>query len=261
MRSTPVQILLCTHSLSPASQLTRYDLDCPWETHSQLLRSLPLLEEVRIRCFRDDDEDWPEPGEPIELTILRRFFVTDPTALDYVRAPSLHEIGIIALSPECMEPIQPFLGSACSPHCLRIQVAVTPLGLEKHFRHEMFPAFISLFTISETTSPAQALPHVSHIIFGFQDAAIADGHQFLPTAPSCSRAKIFRQVSEVRKAHDAAFIFESFPPGDLRFLGCCCVYHNSHSPSAQLSTYAITKVDLLFVLVFTHLYSLSPPSI
>ncbi|KAJ6484208.1 hypothetical protein C8R45DRAFT_1148600 [Mycena sanguinolenta] len=199
-------ITVCSQSrfvptrLPPLHQLTQYDLDGPWETHSQLLKSLPLLEEVRIRCFCDDDEDWPQPGEPIDVLNLRRLFVTDPNVMDYLRAPGLHEIGMIAVSPECMEPLGPFLlRSASSPHRLGIQGAfhaisvaeilqqhrsitelvVTPLGLAEHLRSEVFSAFLAPLTISQRTPPAQALPHVSHIAFGFQDADITGGRQFV----------------------------------------------------------------------------------
>ncbi|KAJ7255137.1 hypothetical protein B0H12DRAFT_541135 [Mycena haematopus] len=53
--------------------LTRYDFDAPWSTHSELLKSLPCLQEVRIcRIFVADE---PEAREPrINLSHLRRFY-------------------------------------------------------------------------------------------------------------------------------------------------------------------------------------------
>jgi hypothetical protein len=69
-----------TH-LPVSDQLIRYDFDAPWEAHCELLKSLPNLQEAHILRIFDEDEDWPEPREPIPLVHLRRLYVNDPVCL------------------------------------------------------------------------------------------------------------------------------------------------------------------------------------
>ncbi|KAJ6484184.1 hypothetical protein C8R45DRAFT_1000365 [Mycena sanguinolenta] len=174
-------------------QLTRYDLDAPWQKHSELLKSLPNLQEVCISLF-DDPEDWPDPGQPIYLPHLRRVHVTHPRSFDYLRTPALREIGMLVVvhttAPWAhLEGL--FLRSACSPRRLRIkgvlnvqcaadflhkyqcltEVAITPPNAEEErTQREVLSAFIKLFTISPSTPAAQVLPHITSVGFGSRNA-------------------------------------------------------------------------------------------
>ncbi|KAJ6460594.1 hypothetical protein C8R45DRAFT_941683 [Mycena sanguinolenta] len=155
-----------------AIDFTRYDLDAPWETHRELLKSLSKLEEVLIRRDYDLDGNWPAPGEPISVS----------------RGTTV-EIGIVACGADCTARLGTFiLRSACSPHALRIEAVLPPSIAEilrkypafidiavippdnDHVARVMFSAFISLFTVSQTTPPTLAFPHVTDIGFAFYNA-------------------------------------------------------------------------------------------
>ncbi|KAJ6476833.1 hypothetical protein C8R45DRAFT_1157901 [Mycena sanguinolenta] len=73
--------IYCEHrflstSLPIHARITRYDLDAPWATHYELLKSLPYLR------------------EPIHLAHLQGIYVSRAECLDYIRAPALERIGI-----------------------------------------------------------------------------------------------------------------------------------------------------------------------
>ncbi|KAJ7654654.1 hypothetical protein DFH06DRAFT_1416469 [Mycena polygramma] len=74
----------------PARQLTRYDLDAPWDIHRALLKLTPNLLEARILiCF--DNEDF-SGSETIQLPYLQRLHVSPPHALNFLRFPFLEEL-------------------------------------------------------------------------------------------------------------------------------------------------------------------------
>ncbi|KAJ6580728.1 hypothetical protein B0H19DRAFT_1369243 [Mycena capillaripes] len=77
----------------PAPQLTRYDLDAPWQIHRGILKLAPNLVEARITTLFDD-EPWPELGEIIELPCLRRLYVSHSDSLQFLLFPVLEEIAI-----------------------------------------------------------------------------------------------------------------------------------------------------------------------
>ncbi|KAJ6495096.1 hypothetical protein C8R45DRAFT_899871 [Mycena sanguinolenta] len=164
--------------------LTRYDFDAPWSTHRHLLESIPTLQEARIRLRFDDDEDWPEPGEHIDVPNLRRLYVTHPTPLEYLKAPGLEEIAIWGSEEdETCHYLERFLiRSACSPRCLGIRplsvaraVAALlpkyPFFTEITVIHddddelETLPAFLSCFAIPNPSASTLALPHFAKIRF------------------------------------------------------------------------------------------------
>ncbi|KAF7353382.1 F-box domain-containing protein [Mycena sanguinolenta] len=171
--------------------LTRYDFDAPWETHSQLLKSFPNLQEVRIQHDFDENEDWPESGEPIDLLHLRWLFVNDVTALNYLRAPSLQEIAIHLSDTEDAKEIchslERFLErSSCLPYGLRIEGLVdtsiaailkkcpsfTEIAVisdneedeDEYTKREI----LSLFTVVESDPTKTDFPHITEIGYAFR---------------------------------------------------------------------------------------------
>ncbi|KAF7342602.1 F-box domain-containing protein [Mycena sanguinolenta] len=180
-------------------QLARYDFDAPWKVHCELLKSLPNLQEVRIVRTFDDNEDWPELGEPIDLSSLRRLYVNDPTCLDYLRAPGLDEIAIGTITgtntSETARFLEHFLmRSSCSPHCLRIRGLLDAQSMaailhkypsfaelvmtdeapnDEATKREILANFLALFTISNLTPSNMVLPHITKIGFACQDADVA----------------------------------------------------------------------------------------
>ncbi|KAF7342652.1 hypothetical protein MSAN_02022200 [Mycena sanguinolenta] len=180
-------------TLLPAfHQITRYDLDAPWESHCEILKTLPNLQEVRIVRNFDNDHGWPERGETIDLPHLRRLYVNDPICLDYLRAPILEVIALGTSTDDTVEAchsVESLLTrSSCSPRCLRIQGPLdegcTALLLQNHAsftdiavtddvhddedtQREILSSSLSLFT---TTTSLVLLPHITKIGLACQNA-------------------------------------------------------------------------------------------
>ncbi|KAF7356326.1 F-box domain-containing protein [Mycena venus] len=75
-------------TLLPANQLTRYELDCPWEQHKAILKQSQNLLEARIEVGFDEGP-WSDADETIGLLQLRRLYVSAPWVLQYLWAPAL----------------------------------------------------------------------------------------------------------------------------------------------------------------------------
>ncbi|KAJ7036645.1 hypothetical protein C8F04DRAFT_1095217 [Mycena alexandri] len=80
--------------LFPAHQFTQYRLDCPWETHATILKEAVNLVEARISVDFEDAEDWRNFCEILDLTCLRRLFVSHSEILKFLWAPVLEEIAV-----------------------------------------------------------------------------------------------------------------------------------------------------------------------
>ncbi|KAK7030528.1 ABC protein [Favolaschia claudopus] len=82
----------------PIGQLTRYQLDASWHTHRDILRLAPNLVEAHIAVNYDEDGDWPEPpasdDNSLQLTLLKRLYVSHPEILQYITFPTLEEIAL-----------------------------------------------------------------------------------------------------------------------------------------------------------------------
>ncbi|KAJ6453803.1 hypothetical protein C8R45DRAFT_1038896 [Mycena sanguinolenta] len=173
--------------LPTVHQLTRYDIDAPWATHAQLLRSLPNIEDARIRRHFDDDEDGFVPGEPIDVLKLRRLYVTDPAIFDYLRAPALEEISMQSTRPDLVEgwcSLERFLvRSACALRRLCIpgrlqtqsmaallqqypsltEIAVIDGIAQGETEREILATYLTLFTVSDSTPSKLVFPHMTEI--------------------------------------------------------------------------------------------------
>ncbi|KAJ6461746.1 hypothetical protein C8R45DRAFT_1108501 [Mycena sanguinolenta] len=198
--TSPIDVsVCCEHGFLPTRlpvlhHLTRYDFDAPWETHAQLLKSFPNLQEARIYRHFDHNELRPKPGEPIDLLHLRRLFLNDPTTLNYLRAPGLREIAIHSSDAEDRNEtrfsLERFLKrSSCFPHRLRIQglvdasiaailrrypsfadIAVVSNDYEDEDEDEYTQCqILSLFTICESTPSKRVFPQITKIGFTCQD--------------------------------------------------------------------------------------------
>ncbi|KAK7031847.1 ABC protein [Favolaschia claudopus] len=103
-----------TPILLPVGQLTRYQLDVPWNAHRDILALAPNLIEAHIAVNHDEDDDWPEPpasdDKSLQLTLLKRLYVSHPEILQYVTFPVLEEIAMeidpdeVDAIPEYLEP-------------------------------------------------------------------------------------------------------------------------------------------------------------
>ncbi|KAJ7846270.1 hypothetical protein B0H13DRAFT_2093563 [Mycena leptocephala] len=81
------------HFAFPAHQLTRYQLDGPWDMHRGILKLAPNLVEVRIE-ISFDVQPWPDSTETLDLLRLRRLYLSHPEVLGYFRVPALEELAL-----------------------------------------------------------------------------------------------------------------------------------------------------------------------
>ncbi|KAJ7769165.1 hypothetical protein DFH07DRAFT_880567 [Mycena maculata] len=135
--------------LIPAHQLTRYELDAPWEIHwSILLLALNLVEANITLSF--DRDPWPTLGETAALLHLRRLCVAQSEVLHYLKTPSLDglALAIREQGPDVFVPLESLIiHSACSLRALTLigypPASATTGVLEK------YPSITKLSIISE----------------------------------------------------------------------------------------------------------------
>ncbi|KAF8140865.1 hypothetical protein K438DRAFT_698404 [Mycena galopus ATCC 62051] len=77
----------------PAQQLTRYQLDAPWDVHRGTLTLARNLTEARIGVHRDHDS-YPWPPGVVDLPLLRHLASKTPKVLDYIRVPALEDLAL-----------------------------------------------------------------------------------------------------------------------------------------------------------------------
>ncbi|KAK7031840.1 F-box domain-containing protein [Favolaschia claudopus] len=98
----------------PIEQLTRYQLNAPWNSHRDILALAPNLVEAHIAVAYDEEDDWPTPprsdGKFLQLSLLKRLFVSHLEILQYVTFPVLEEIAVgidsdeVDAIPKYLEP-------------------------------------------------------------------------------------------------------------------------------------------------------------
>ncbi|KAJ6484096.1 hypothetical protein C8R45DRAFT_1075370 [Mycena sanguinolenta] len=173
-------------SLPVSHHLTRYDFEVPWSTHSEILKSLPNLQEARITCRFDDHEQWPQAGEPIQLPHLRRLFVSPSAVQKYLKAPTLEEIviwGHVEDSEDAYDELEGLLiRSYCSPYCLRFRglldehmltllqkypsfTEVVVVDAQEDEERKILSAFLAFPSNSEPTTSVPMLPQITTIGF------------------------------------------------------------------------------------------------
>ncbi|KAJ7155813.1 hypothetical protein C8R46DRAFT_1041159 [Mycena filopes] len=78
----------------PVQQLTRYQLNGPWELHRDILvRGLNLVE-IRL-SINFDGEPWPDVEDAVHLPSLRRLYTSHCEVLDFLVAPALEELALL----------------------------------------------------------------------------------------------------------------------------------------------------------------------
>ncbi|KAJ7138175.1 hypothetical protein C8R44DRAFT_728346 [Mycena epipterygia] len=194
-------------TLIPAHQLTRYDIDGPWEMHRAILTLASNLVQARIQ-IRFDDESWPESGEIIHVLRLQRLFSSHGDVLTYLSAPVLQEIAFDV--PEEGDPnylfyLDPFvLRSGCilrrlsfsgSPttdtaaEMLRKYPSIMELAIV-HTSHQSFNECMSHLTIKNPSGSTAMSPQLLEIYLGFySDDSGIDYTLFLHMLQSRWKAK------------------------------------------------------------------------
>jgi hypothetical protein len=103
----------------PIHQLTRYQFDGPWLQHETVLRLAQNLVEAHITVMFDDDP-WPESNGLIDLSRVRRLFISDPQLLGHLKAPALEELAFNVYAEDldataASRHLQSFLDSSGCP--------------------------------------------------------------------------------------------------------------------------------------------------
>ncbi|KAJ7483566.1 hypothetical protein FB451DRAFT_1364454 [Mycena latifolia] len=194
----PVAIPLCAH------QLTRYQLDAPWATHQSILELALNLVEARVQ-ISFDDEFWPDTDDLIDLVHLRRLFVSDVGALQYLRTPALQEISLyIRREDHPIRHLEPFIvRSSCHIRtlCLRgfpsadeVTEILHKLPSITKFRgilrdSQQFTTLMSQFTLVEPVGHAAVAPQLRSLDFELLDDHYLDHPAFLEMLKSRWKAE------------------------------------------------------------------------
>ncbi|KAJ7138195.1 hypothetical protein C8R44DRAFT_341636 [Mycena epipterygia] len=171
-------------TLLPAHQLTRYDIDGPWEMHRGILTLAPNLVQARI-YVNFNEGDWPESDEIIHLPRLQRLFVSHDDILECLRAPVLQEIVFDVPEEADLDyplPLDPFMSrSGCTLRKLSFRrlppthavvevlqkyASVTELTIIHHLDTRAND-LISQLTFPNSTGRAAISPQLSKISFAF----------------------------------------------------------------------------------------------
>ncbi|KAK7030533.1 F-box domain-containing protein [Favolaschia claudopus] len=77
----------------PTHQLTRYELDGPWDSHRNMLKLATNLVEARI-FVAFDDTLWQNSDEKISVPSLKRLYVSHAEVLQFLTFPCLEELAV-----------------------------------------------------------------------------------------------------------------------------------------------------------------------
>ncbi|KAJ6552819.1 hypothetical protein B0H19DRAFT_1377617 [Mycena capillaripes] len=179
----------------PVHQLTRYELDAPWDMHQGIMKLASNLIEARI-IVQFDFEPWPALAETIELPCLRRLFVSNLEILEYLRFPVLEKFAGDVHASDLLKLVEPALAlSQCPLHhlCLNghfdarttVEVlqkfpSITDLAIlinTPAAARELKP-FLSSCTVSEVLATPIA-PQLRCMVFGFSDSTYIDFEPYL----------------------------------------------------------------------------------
>ncbi|KAJ7607884.1 hypothetical protein FB45DRAFT_1011119 [Roridomyces roridus] len=80
---------LSVHFLPPINQLTRYHAHAPWDTHRGILSANLALVEAHINVY--PYPVWPATGQVIQLSQLRRLYVSHAEVLQYLQVAILEQ--------------------------------------------------------------------------------------------------------------------------------------------------------------------------
>ncbi|KAJ7498129.1 hypothetical protein B0H11DRAFT_1998796 [Mycena galericulata] len=173
--------------LPPHSHITRYDFDAPLDTHRAMLKLAPNLVEARIHVSFDGDEPWPPSDETIQLSRLRRLYVSNAEILDYLSASVLEEAAIFYTEEDtdfCTSLVPFLIRSSCPLRRLCLKGLPDPQStatiLEKcstitelaiiitDSASQGDETFRSLLTLLDGSRGTWVSPQLSEICFGFQ---------------------------------------------------------------------------------------------
>jgi hypothetical protein len=180
----------------PIHQLTRYQLDGPWEMHRGILKLAPNLVEVRIELSYEGP--WSDPAEAIDLLCLRRLYVSNLRALRYIRVPALEELAFWVES-DADPDLQNFYSLLDRSSCRLRRVylrgsptarATTEILQKSSFVTELIvvndygakdevDALMATLTVSTSAGSTTVAPRLSLMFFGCSDNNCIDYTAYL----------------------------------------------------------------------------------
>ncbi|KAJ7483485.1 hypothetical protein FB451DRAFT_107141 [Mycena latifolia] len=197
-------------TLLPAQQLTRYALDAPWNVHTGILKQACSLIEARIDISFDDNP-WPVSGEPIDLSLLRRLYISHADVLRYLRVPLVQDLAYVLDGDEgpevLLRHLEPFVvRSGCrlrrlclhgtpvpsiAVEILRELPSLSELGVMAYQPNHgsSVNIFISNLIIPNPTGSAVLAPQLSKIYFACSGESSIDYTLYLRMLQSRWKAK------------------------------------------------------------------------
>ncbi|KAJ7902483.1 hypothetical protein B0H13DRAFT_757118 [Mycena leptocephala] len=174
----------------PIHQLTRYQLDGPWEMHRGILKLAPNLVEARIELSYEGP--WSDPAEAIDLLCLRRLYVSNLRALRYIRVPALEELAFWVES-DADPDLQIFYSLLDRSSCRLRRVylrgsptarATTEILQKSSFVTELIvvndygakdevDALMATLTVSTSAGSTTVAPRLSLMFFGCSDKIVS----------------------------------------------------------------------------------------
>ncbi|KAF7370294.1 F-box domain-containing protein [Mycena sanguinolenta] len=181
-----------TPVLFPFHQLTRYETNCPFETHRRVLRQTPNLVEAHINI--DFDEiPWPNAAPTIDLLHLRRLYISNAKALDHLRLPAVEELALPE-GPDLLSSFYSLLDrSSCSIRrlCLIRPMAHTAISIlqkiasitELLIVHDddtnEVNSLVATLSVPSLPGGTTLAPHLSLLYFGCEEVYFIDYEAYL----------------------------------------------------------------------------------
>ncbi|KAF7352507.1 F-box domain-containing protein [Mycena venus] len=157
--------------LLPVHQLTRYDIDAPWEIHRAMLKRMPNLAEARIK-INFDDQPWPESFEIMDFFFLRRLCVSSPYILDSLRFPALEEIAI-DVEEGGGHDILPSLDPAVTRSSCRLRkfpsIVELAIIIDRPADSNELGSLLQTLTIHDVAGSRVVAPHLRCLALAFMD--------------------------------------------------------------------------------------------
>ncbi|KAJ7036638.1 hypothetical protein C8F04DRAFT_1257864 [Mycena alexandri] len=225
-RSIPIHL--------PAQQLTRYHLDAPWEVHEGLLQQAQNVVEARIDV-RFDPNPWSESYEVIEISSLRRLYVSEPEVLNRLRAPYLEEVALYCRpdnGPDIVRDLHSLvlrsscpIGRICLKGLPTTQIttnillkvpSIVELGIiindsDSQASQEVNSLMADFTVLDSEAIDKSVAPHLTCLFFGCDDESYIDYNAYLEMVKS-------RWKSEHCALRSATLLTDSNPGPDAATL-------------------------------------------
>ncbi|KAF7336856.1 F-box domain-containing protein [Mycena venus] len=190
----------------PMHQLTRYEVEAPWDKHLSLLPLATRLVEARIDITSDREPANLSLSGVVELLHLRRLYVSNIHVLGCLRLPALEELGlwIHETDKDIVQILEAFIGrSACPLRRLCVErfpdvpttveilhklSAITQLVIIIHVHDAVHSnninALMSALTVSDLTSSTAVAPQLISLLFGCENTSSIDYSLYLEMVKS-----------------------------------------------------------------------------